>query len=520
MFCTKCGNQLNDRTSFCPKCGTPIEPPPAPANTQPVEQPKPVTPQQKPVVNPQVAPVKKKKNNSKNLLIILALLLVFVLLIGSAIPVVIFAVKNISETKAEGVTYHEDFPVLKNQTELYVYDEVNFPVGAYEIKVEKYIIGGAIKAICARSKVIVDTTSEPVYNLDLADGDYRITLTAASSTNIESLDEHVSEYENMVDDYLSDYENVVDNYASGYKDIVDDYVSGYEDALDDYYTIGEETTPVVIIDVKVDGENESAIDAVNLSGEPIVSPDKDTSENNDKDTSENNDEDTSENNDEVTTADNNENADDADKFIEATYADWESFNSSLPILYYYDYSRDTFEIVSFIECELTTTFGDVGALYLLYFEDYSNDDWWEVQQKYHCSESDPKRKFTGNDEYDGYIRLPKKNVKWLCEEVFNVEFDENYVSEESYVHGDYVYRGIPAGGIGDASEGWDEYDIVSSPVVDGKYEIVIEHYFCYDEGENVVRDLLSTKQMIAKIKVKDDGERFWSYYEIKEYDPN
>ena len=478
MFCNKCGNKINDGVLFCPKCGNSIKAPQAPATVQATEQAKPVTPQQKETPKPQVAPkpqptkqpkpveqpkeekatpVKKKKKGGKIVLIILALLLVFGLVIGSAIPVAVCAIINISETKAEGVTYTEDFPVLKNQTDLYVYDEVKFPVEAYEIKVEKFIIGGAIKDICAKSEVIVDTSYEPIYTLDLADGDYRITLTEKPSALCEEI------LEDMLDDYIPEYENVVDDYISV-----------------------TETASVIIIDVKVDGEDEGAIDAVNLDGQLVSEPVEEPTE------------------------EPEENTDDADKFIEATDADYEELKTLLPIIYYYDFDCTTLAVDYFVD-NIATTPGGLGVLYMYYFEEYPTDDWWEAEQKYYYSEPDPERRFP---EYCDCIRLPKKNVKWLCEEVFNVEFDENYISEESYVYGDYVYKCV--GGVGDGGDGWDEYDFVNTTIVDGKYQFVIEHYFCYNEGDGVVRDLLSTKQITAEIKVKDDGERFWSYYEIKE----
>ncbi len=43
MFCSHCGNQMDDGASFCPKCGTPVD---AAAAAAPVEQP--VTPAPEP----------------------------------------------------------------------------------------------------------------------------------------------------------------------------------------------------------------------------------------------------------------------------------------------------------------------------------------------------------------------------------------------------------------------------------------------------------------------------------------
>ena len=525
MFCNKCGNKINDGILFCPKCGNQLATAQAPANPQAVTQPKPVAPQQNAAPAPKVepkpqpkpvapqqnaaptpkvepkpqpakqpkpqptkqpkpakqpkeekaAPVKKKKKGGKIVLIILALLLIFGLIMAAAIPVAVCGIINYSETHADDVTYIEDFPVLKNQTELYVYDEVKFPVESYDIVIEKFIIGGAIKDICARSEVSIGTSSDPVYELDLADGDYRITLIPNSS------------YGELIDDYVSEYEDMYDDYITGYEDVIDDYAAGYEDVVDDYYTIGESAASVIIIDVRVDGEDENAINAVNLNGQEVSEPVDEPVE---------------------------EEPDDADKFIDATDADWEEFNTLLPIMYNYDFNCADITTAYVVESMIAPVPG-VSQIYSHFFDhDSENTD------KYYINEPDPKGIFTEYNEYTEteeyyYYRVPKKNVKWVCEEVLNVEFDENYVSEESYVYGDYVYR--YTGGIGDAGEGWDEYDTISTTIVDGKYEIVIEHYFCYNEGDDVVRELLSTRQITAKIKVKEDGEKFWSYYEIKEY---
>ena len=518
MFCNKCGNKINDGILFCPKCGNQLATAQAPANAQAVTQPKPVAPQQKvtpapkattqpkpvapqqnttpapkvepkpqpakqpkPVKQPKeekAAPVKKKKKGGKIVLIILALLLVFGLVMVAAIPVAVCGIINYSETHADDVTYIEDFPVLKNQTELYVYDEVKFPVESYDIVIEKFIIGGAIKDICAKSEIIVDTSSNPSYELFLADGDYRITLIPNSS------------YSELIDDYVSEYEDMYDDYITGYEDVIDDYAAGYEDVVDDYYTIGESAASVIIIDVKVDGEDENAINAVNLNGQEVSEPVDEPVE---------------------------EEPDDADKFIDATDADWEEFNTLLPTMYSYDFNCADITTAYVVE-SMIAELGGVTPLYMYHFEEYPTENYYEITEKYNGTEPDPKGIFTEYHEYSdttyyNYYKIPKNNVKWLCEEVLNIEFDENYVSEDSYVYGDYVYRNTS--GVGDA--GWDEYNTISTTIVDGKYQIVIEHYFCYDEGDDVVREHLSTKQITAKIKVKDDGEKFWSYYEIKEY---
>ena len=203
------------------------------------------------------------------------------------------------------------------------------------------------------------------------------------------------------------------------------------------------------------------------------------------------------------------------EFLEANETDFEELKTTLPIIYPINFNCTTLKTDFFVDNMITTP-GGLSTLYMYYFEGYPSEDCWDREEKYFGTEPDPKRMFTEYDDFGGYycyLRIPKKNVKWLCEDVFNAKFDESYVSEDSYVYGDYVYRGIMTG-LGDA--GWDEYDIIEYPVVDGKYQITVKHYFCYDDVNGVVREHLSTKQITAKIKTKDNGERFWSFYEIKE----
>ena len=61
MFCTKCGNQVNEGAAFCTKCGNPIGGAQQPRMQAPVQQPvqKPVQPQMAPVQQPIQQPVQK-----------------------------------------------------------------------------------------------------------------------------------------------------------------------------------------------------------------------------------------------------------------------------------------------------------------------------------------------------------------------------------------------------------------------------------------------------------------------------
>ena len=101
--------------------------------------------------------------------------------------------------------------------------------------------------------------------------------------------------------------------------------------------------------------------------------------------------------------------------------------------------------------------------------------------------------------------MPVENVEWLCENIYNVEFDKNYKSEESYVYGDYVYRYTPIAGYGDwYSTTIDNYKVLS----DGKYEITASFY-CVNANQ-----LEHRHKIIAEWK-EFDGKYDWTFYSIE-----
>ena len=177
MNCPKCGNPLAQDTKFCAKCGTPV----------PVAQPAvaaPVAPSQ-PVATPKAKKQKSNDGKKKNLglKITAAVLVVAVLICG--IYSAVFGIKNSNETKGDGVTYISDFPVLKNETEFMVYDEETFPAERYEIKVERFLLGGVLKNVSSRSEEFTRTSSDHIYDLSLENGEYRITLTDITATRTQ-----------------------------------------------------------------------------------------------------------------------------------------------------------------------------------------------------------------------------------------------------------------------------------------------------------------------------------------------
>ena len=73
MFCTKCGAQIPDGTTFCPQCGAKLNAAPAPAR-QPAPAPAPAqAPQPAPQPAPAPKPKKKFTGNKVNMLLVIAM---------------------------------------------------------------------------------------------------------------------------------------------------------------------------------------------------------------------------------------------------------------------------------------------------------------------------------------------------------------------------------------------------------------------------------------------------------------
>lgn len=279
MFCTNCGNQVPDNMNFCTNCGSPVKqnskkewitgtPPPKTENKAKKNPPKEYWQGQPPMnidvhsnpvtignqdstmyvlpdnsadptqaaynYDPAAAdgssmmfpqnhdftqgysdePPKKKPGL---VLKIVAIALVITIL-ASVTSVGILSAINKSELKAEGITYIgiDEFPVLKNESELIVYDAEEFPATVYGIEVQRFLIGGALRNLNITEEVFTDEVSAPSYYLNLDDGEYRITLQG-----------------------LTNYPSQVDTSK----------------------------VITVIIDVEVDDDNPEALDIVNLRGE-------------------------------------------------------------------------------------------------------------------------------------------------------------------------------------------------------------------------------------------------------------
>lgn len=161
-----------------------------------------------------------------------------------------------------------------------------------------------------------------------------------------------------------------------------------------------------------------------------------------------------------------------------------------------DFNSNTTDTAYVINKYITSVFG-IGD-YGIYFHDgvvhsiYMGDN----------SPADPRGKF------ETYSKLPAENVKWMCENVYNIEFDENYISDNSYCEGGYVYTYAMIAGDGPRVSQVKTMEKMS----DGRYYIVLENGWNYDNPD--VIDVESEIYIIAEMKFTD-GVRHWSFYDVK-----
>ncbi len=111
--------------------------------------------------------------------------------------------------------------------------------------------------------------------------------------------------------------------------------------------------------------------------------------------------------------------------------------------------------------------------------------------------------------YEAYSRLPVENVRWMCENVYNIEFDENSISDDFYIKDGYVY--CTAVISGDASP---EITLLEQKVLpDGRTLLIFEEgYYNYGETEPE-----KEVRIIAKMK-NIDGKSVCSIYDVKNKD--
>ena len=202
-------------------------------------------------------------------------------------------------------------------------------------------------------------------------------------------------------------------------------------------------------------------------------------------------------------------------FVQATQADFDElikFLNSNNFRYGYNYDSNTATTKDVIESCLSSALGIDGFLY--FFGD-DTKEYYENAEIYEGKETDPLGKFDSYGNYYYYYKLPVSDIKWVCEDIFNITFKPDYVSDDSYIYDDYCYRSyIEAGDGGIFYCELGEHSVST----DGKYEIIIKNYSKgFEETDIPILD--HTKKLTAEIKIID-GERYWSIYKIEDYDPS
>ncbi len=204
MICPYCGKQLKPDMKFCAGCGKPV--------AQSVQN-----------QADSAQSVDSKDRRKKNLpLIITAVILVIAVIISGC--VVGFDLFRNNREK-DGALYIDEFPVLKQQTDFTVYDPEKFPTEEYKIKVERMLMGGILRSEAFRGETVIeDISTEHVYNINFEkDGDYRITLTDITAQRTQTTDATTQMQDNEI------------------------------------------IQLVIIVDVKVDNDDPTAIDKVDIN---------------------------------------------------------------------------------------------------------------------------------------------------------------------------------------------------------------------------------------------------------------
>ena len=171
MNCPKCGNELAPNTEVCEKCKEPVKQIPA---TEP----------QKP---------KKGKNNLA--LKIVAIVLAIVVLLTGGLFITDAVLFSVESKKGDFVT---DFPILKQKTDLLVYDAEKFPYENYNIKVDRFKTGKVFKSstFSEFENVINEKSNNPIFSIDFKeDGKYQITLEGIVSSRTQAVTESATKKE-------------------------------------------------------------------------------------------------------------------------------------------------------------------------------------------------------------------------------------------------------------------------------------------------------------------------------------
>ncbi len=185
MNCPKCGNELNPNMKFCAKCGTTVVPAQPPKE---YAEPKPVEPQK---------PTKQKKGKKNLVLATVAIVLVLAVFFAGVFLSDMVMFNN--EAEKEG--YITDFPVIKHNTDLLVYDAEKFPYESYNIRVDKLSNGKVFKssAFNKYENIINEKSDGPIYSLKFKeDGKYQIRLEGITSERTQNFYDTTTQNEELI----------------------------------------------------------------------------------------------------------------------------------------------------------------------------------------------------------------------------------------------------------------------------------------------------------------------------------
>ena len=112
---------------------------------------------------------------------------------------------------------------------------------------------------------------------------------------------------------------------------------------------------------------------------------------------------------------------------------------------------------------------------------------------------DPKGLFE-----ESYRMYDANGVKWICENIFHMNFDSSVSTKEMYIQNEIIYGATAVSGFRPATASIDSMTRLS----DGKYEVILSFRF---EGAN---ELIGRKRITAEL-VELNGVRCWTFYYIE-----
>ncbi len=469
MNCQKCGNELNPNMKFCAKCGTPVQQPAAPVTQQQPVQPKPVVPAQpKPAAPapsketaqpaPKAGPKKpeKQKKAKKK---------------GGKknIALRVIAIILVIAVLATGGIFITDAIIFKSESEKAGYI-TDFPVLKQDAE---FLVYDAENFPYENYNIKVDRLTNGTIFKSSAFNKFENVINEKSDSKIFNLHLNDGKYQITLEGIVSERTQPVSTT------VAPTVPSNTETTTS--ATKSDEPVVIVII-VIVDNDDKDAVDKVTINSKKDDEPIKDweSYENNSAGAS-------------------GSSSQKNPEFIKATDADIEEF-------------------VDF----LNKTFGRT-----MQGEEETFDSVEDILLMFECSGSSAYSYFFGDVEYNQYntggayqARIPKENVKWLCENIYNIEYRENLIYSDSDKYegsssfdDDYFY--VPewaATGVLKSS-----YELVSYKIVDDKYHIVVD--VSEEQFETDGYEYSKTLEFTAEIKIID-GKRYWSIYKIENYDPN